>query len=414
MRLIFDLDGTLFQTEKCTVEAVRRLRKELGLPPLPDEQIICHIGETSKQFLQAVLGDKPDVDLSRVQEQFHELERQEVAEHGSLFPGVHDVLKRLSHRYTLYICSNGSPEYIDLVLSSTDVARYFHIVRSAEDFASKVEAVEALVRDDRKAVVIGDTVADAQAAAENRLPFVWAAYGYSSALSNNLLETSFPAAVAEEIESHLNRITLFYELSARLSGKRVVGINGVDTSGKTEFTQWYSRFLTSVGMKNQVLHIDDFHNPALVREAGANPVDAYYQNAFDYDKLLNEVLLPLRKEGRLNQTVTCLNLNTDEYQNKITYHVERDSVLLIEGVLLFRPPLLSFLDGTVFLDIPFDEVLRRAQIRDVPKYGTIFLERYRKKYIPIQERYLREHRPKEVCDVLIDNRNYDTPLIVNK
>ena len=31
MQLVFDLDGTLFQMAECTVNAVRRLRGELGL-----------------------------------------------------------------------------------------------------------------------------------------------------------------------------------------------------------------------------------------------------------------------------------------------------------------------------------------------------------------------------------------------
>lgn len=412
MQLVFDLDGTLFQTAECTVNAVRRLRGELGLPPVSDETAVRNIGKTSGQFLRAALWDGSGVDFARVGERLRELERREVAEHGALFPGIHEMLKRLSQKHTLCICSNGSAEYISLVLSSTGIARFFSAKLSTGKFESKTAAVKALLHEDRTAAVIGDTVADAEAAKANRLPFILAAYGYGRGFPSELEAASFTAGNAGEVEAQLNRIELFYKLSGCLRGKRVVGISGVDTSGKTEFTQAYSKFLTAVGVKNQVLHLDDFHNPSAVRGMGGSPVGAYYQNAFNYGKLIREVLAPLREKGRLDKTVTCLDLDTDEYRNRVTYRVEEDAVLLIEGVLLFRPPVLSFLNGTIFLDIPFDEMLRRARMRDVPKYGEAFLQRYREKYIPIQERYLREHRPKERCDVLIDNRDYNAPLMV--
>jgi len=57
-------------------------------------------------------------------------------------------------------------------------------------------------------------------------------------------------------------IEVFQKITTELvdKGKRIIGINGVDTSGKTVFTKKYAEYLTSIGVKNQVVHIDDFHN----------------------------------------------------------------------------------------------------------------------------------------------------------
>lgn len=63
----------------------------------------------------------------------------------------------------------------------------------------------------------------------------------------------------------------------------------------------------------------------------------------------------------------CLNLDTDKYEKLIHYDMDADTVILIEGVLIFREPLLQYLDATVYLHIDFDEVLKRDRIRDVPK-----------------------------------------------
>lgn len=84
---------------------------------------------------------------------------------------------------------------------------------------------------------------------------------------------------------------------------------------------------------------------------------------------------------------------------------------MIEGVLLFKPPIMEYLDGKVFLYIDFNEVIKRATIRDVPKYGEAFLEKYNIKYIPIQKRYLNEYEPEKHCDILVNNQDYFNPRL---
>ena len=191
--------------------------------------------------------------------------------------------------------------------------------------------------------------------------------------------------------------------------KRVIGINGVDTSGKTFFTNNLAQFLTAMNIKNEIINIDDFHNPLEIRRQGENEIDAYYGNAFNYNQVICEILKPLRDTGNVDKEVICLNLDTDKYENVKRYCVDKETVLLIEGVLLFRPPIAEYLDGKIFLHIDFDEVMRRAEIRDAPKYGAGFLDKYITKYIPIQKRYLREYQPEKNCDIFIDNNDYFNP-----
>ncbi|MEJ5308333.1 MAG: hypothetical protein WHX52_01055 [Anaerolineae bacterium] len=88
--------------------------------------------------------------------------------------------------------------------------------------------------------------------------------------------------------------------------------------------------------------------------------------------------------------------------------------MLVEGVLLFRPPIDAYFDLRLFLHIPFDEVLRRATARDVPHCGDDYLERYKFRYIPVQQWYLETHRPAERSDVVIDNTDYANPHIIRQ
>jgi len=208
-------------------------------------------------------------------------------------------------------------------------------------------------------------------------------------------------------------VDIFQKITTELidKGKRVIGINGVDTSGKTVFTNNYSQFLTSFGIKNEIIHIDDFHNPREIRATGENEIDAYYDNAFNYKQIIGEILEPLRKGELIDKDVLCLNLDTDKYENLIHYRIDSQTIVLLEGTLLFRPPIGEYIEGKVFLHVDFEEMLKRATIRDVPKYGESFLEKYRLKYIPIQKRYIQEHKPKEQCDIFIDNNDYSNPRL---
>ena len=56
-----------------------------------DETVVRNIGKTSGQFLRAALWDGSGVGFARVGERLRELERREVAEHGALFPGIHEM-----------------------------------------------------------------------------------------------------------------------------------------------------------------------------------------------------------------------------------------------------------------------------------------------------------------------------------
>ena len=73
---------------------------------------------------------------------------------------------------------------------------------------------------------------------------------------------------------------------------RIVGVNGVDTSGKTCFAQSLAHFLQARGHHVALVHVDDFHNPRAVRAQGADPVRSYINHAFDLSRLERALLVP--------------------------------------------------------------------------------------------------------------------------
>lgn len=195
---------------------------------------------------------------------------------------------------------------------------------------------------------------------------------------------------------------------------RLVGINGVDTAGKTLFAQNFATFLQAWGRDVMLIHGDDFHNPRIVRRQGDDPVRGYIEHAFNLPLLERELLAPIRRGETFDKTLALIDLDADTPTAIRRYTVRRETVVLVEGVLLFRPPIDAYFDLCIFLSIPFDEVLRRAAARDVPHYGDDYLERYKFRYIPAQQWYLETYHPQERSDFVIDNTDYANPRIIGQ
>ena len=93
--------------------------------------------------------------------------------------------------------------------------------------------------------------------------------------------------------------------------------------------------------------------------------------------------------------------------------VNIQSVLILEGVFIFRQEILPYVDVRIFIDVDFRTVLSRVMIRDLSIFGSRenVEERYRQKYIPGQELYLDEVDPKSIADVVIDNNDCLNPIV---
>ena len=373
-----------------------------------ESALLCthqHICQVAHKTLNE--SNRPDVDDKEIIRLIGEIE---------LFEGVIELLSNLKREgFHLALCSSGSQEYIALVLKTTGIECMFQYTISSPKFESKDEAVHEFLNSIScdNFIMVGDRHHNLTAAQSTRIPTIVALYGYG-----DVDETStslFTAKTPGDIYPLVMQITLYTQIYTQIkqaSGVRCVGINGVDTSGKSIFANQFSEVLRSKGEDVAIVHLDDFHNPKALRVKGNNEITAYITNAFDLSTLLNEILCPLRYNGEVHKELTLLDLDSDLFTLKRQYDISVETIVVLEGVLLYREPLEDFIDFKIFLDISFDEVIRRAIIRDVPKYGTQFLDKYREKYIPIQQWYLESCDPKGKSNIVVDNSNPNQPLFL--
>lgn len=412
--VIFDLDGTLYKTEMTFPDAVGKACEEFSLP-VPDRQILLSmLGETSEVVLRRLMPGVADDVRDDFRSRIRSYERELIRQNGALYPGIRVALEKLaSLEFTAAICSNASAEYIDLVLSSCSVREHFRYFRGCSAHKSKSDMIRELLDEAKTsdAVVVGDRGHDFAAARANKLASIGVSYGYGK---DEISEADFTARSPSEIVYRAVQCDLFYQIEQGLGGivsdgPKIVGINGIDLSGKSTFAESLARYLRARGHKIQIVHLDDFHNRRKVRYQGSDPIGSYIEHAFNLEQLVAELLAPARQKKSVDKELALLDLEADDFTNARSFRIDERTIVILEGVLLYREPVDEYFDYRIFLDIGFDEMLHRAGTRDAHRFGTDFVKRYRDKYIPVQKWYLKQYSPRRKCDIVIDNADYNYP-----
>jgi phosphoglycolate phosphatase len=179
--IIFDLDGTLFQTETLLETVHRRvfetLRGEgLYLNPLPPiDTLLGSLGMLLSDIWQRVMPDGSPEAHKRANILLLKYEMEELAAgRGQLYPGVIETLRELRSRgIRLFIASNGLEEYVKGVPAVKGIGDWFEGKYSAGEFAtlSKVDLVRRLLDTFgvEKAWMVGDRSSDVEAGKSNGL-----------------------------------------------------------------------------------------------------------------------------------------------------------------------------------------------------------------------------------------------------
>ena len=182
--IIFDIDGTLFQTLLVTVPAVQETCVAWGLPEPASEKICSFIGRPVEQYEAWVASLANDGDGPRLVEACNAHELDLIASAGLLFPGVRDTLEQLRRDgYALAISSNGPDAYVDRFLDAHAMRPHFDVIRTrGTRYSGKEEMVREIMQiiSARPVVVVGDRADDVESAHANGALAVGVTYGFGT------------------------------------------------------------------------------------------------------------------------------------------------------------------------------------------------------------------------------------------
>jgi uridine kinase len=226
--------------------------------------------------------------------------------------------------------------------------------------------------------------------------------------------------VTSEVPQSAGRRAMLDKLARRMVAVRRphpvrVAIDGVDAAGKTTLADELALLIQAQGRSVVRASIDGFHRPRSERQQrGPDSPEGYYRDSFDYPALLASLLLPLGPGGDRRYRHAVFDYRVDAPIDASVEIAAPDAVLLVDGVFLLRPELVDLWDLKVFVDVSFSVILGRAMQRDLDLFGTAIAveERYRRRYVPGQQLYFAEARPREHADIIVNNDDPDRPVLL--
>ncbi|WP_405173816.1 HAD family hydrolase [Paenibacillus sp. FSL H8-0260] len=186
--IVFDMDGTLFQTESLLLPAYHKMfdiLREEGLyvgPTPPEERILGCLGMLLADIWKNVMPEADEAVHRRADELLLQLEIEGLEAGGTLlYPQVVETLTALKERgVKLFVASNGLEDYIHSIVVVHELKALFEGLYSAggQGTATKTELLRILLDNHgiSSAWMVGDRSSDVQAGKGNGQTVIGCAY----------------------------------------------------------------------------------------------------------------------------------------------------------------------------------------------------------------------------------------------
>jgi len=194
------------------------------------------------------------------------------------------------------------------------------------------------------------------------------------------------------VEDILAFIKAKYEKHGSITQSFVVGINGIDCSGKTTFAKSVSKYFTHHKIENDHLDIDNFNNPSIESETykafvsgswGEEDLNKYYELIINYSDAIRAVS-----------------------ESKKKY-----PLVILEGIFIYKPQLVNLFDLKIYLDIDISLGRKRFAKRRSLKQDKRPFEIYDEIWMLSHIRYESEVHPKQIGALVIDYNDESKPVL---
>ncbi|HEX8569854.1 MAG TPA: HAD-IA family hydrolase [Caulobacteraceae bacterium] len=190
--IAFDLDGTVVDTAPDLIAALNAMLEEEGLPPAPVASARHLVGHGARALLRRgfELAQRP-WDLGREEamvDRFVAVYRDRIVQESRPFPGVLDALDALQAQGARFvICTNKRTDLSVALLDGLGLTTRFEGVIGPDlapaakpDARHLLTAIAAARGDPARALMVGDSETDLNAARNAGVPCVLVSFGYCS------------------------------------------------------------------------------------------------------------------------------------------------------------------------------------------------------------------------------------------
>jgi len=169
--LIFDLDGTLIDSERDLALSVNATLEHLGRPALDHSRIASYVGRGAPKLIEQALGTGSTVEECQAGlEYFLSYYRQHMLDHTITYPGVREGLAVLEGM-PMAVLTNKPVRFSERILEGLGLRKYFRFIYGGNSFETKKPdpaGARVLLKDldaaPNEAMVVGDSEVDVQTA----------------------------------------------------------------------------------------------------------------------------------------------------------------------------------------------------------------------------------------------------------
>jgi phosphoglycolate phosphatase len=182
---VFDLDGTLVDSQLDLAASANELLAEYGAEPLAIDAVTAMVGEGAKVLVERVLTARGvSVPIEAALDAFLAIYERHLAIHTTLYPGVRDALDALATQAQLAVLTNKPSRHTRLLLEALEVDGYFfQTIAIGDDFPRKPDPTGLLHLvaragvDPASTVMVGDSMVDVETARRAGTRLIVALYG---------------------------------------------------------------------------------------------------------------------------------------------------------------------------------------------------------------------------------------------
>ena len=185
--LIFDLDGTLIDSQRDLANSVNASRDHLGLEPIADQLIYSYVGNGAPVLIRRALGpEAPQTDVDKALEFFLRFYHDHMLEHTKLYPGVRLALDRLHEAgHRLAVLTNKPWRISEAIVEGLGLKAHFQRVYGGNSFAEKKPhpvGIDTLVSElnwpRETTIMVGDSSVDIRTARNAGVMACGVTYGF--------------------------------------------------------------------------------------------------------------------------------------------------------------------------------------------------------------------------------------------
>jgi phosphoglycolate phosphatase len=185
--IIFDLDGTLIDSQLDLVLSVNAMLEHMGREPHVHEKICSFIGNGAPTLVRRALGDDhTEADVEKGLAYFLDYYRAHMLDNTDVYPGVREALAQLQ-KYSMAVLTNKPVHFSRAIIEGLNLSRYFRYVYGGNSFETKKpdpQGAQILLRElqaaPHEAMMVGDSDVDIKTARNAGMLACGVTYGFGT------------------------------------------------------------------------------------------------------------------------------------------------------------------------------------------------------------------------------------------